>query len=98
MEAFWGMGKMAFDGRVLEVFDITIEGSKRYDIELIGGLGFDKGLTGTRVKMVMRGMSGTKLKIEDKKMGNQLLFGFSDEQQPALEELIQEIWKARGVA
>lgn len=76
-------GILRFDGRVLEFFAPTLEGSTRHHVEHLDGIGLAKGFTG--VKLKIRYASG----IEHS-------FGFEEEHQAALEQLVQAVWAAHG--
>lgn len=76
-------GILSFDGRVLELFAPTLDGSTRHHVEHLAGIGLAKGLTG--VKLRIRYASG----IEHN-------FGFDEQHRAALEELVQAVWEAHG--
>lgn len=76
-------GILSFDGRVLEFFAPTLEGSTRHHVEHLAGIGLAKGLTG--IKLRIQYASG----IEHN-------FGYPEESKPALEELVQAVWAAHS--
>ncbi len=76
-------GILTFDGRVLEFFAPTLDGSTRHHVEHLSGIGLAKGLTG--VKLRIRYASG----IEHN-------FGFEEQHRAALEELVQAVWAAHS--
>lgn len=76
-------GILCFDGRILEFFAPTLEGSTRHHVEHLSGIGLAKGLRG--VKLKIKYASG----IEHN-------FGFEEQHQAALEELVQAVWAAHS--
>lgn len=76
-------GILTFDGRILEFFAPTLEGSTRHHVEHLNGIGLAKGLTG--VKLRIQYASG----IEHN-------FGFEEQHRPALERLVQAVWDAHS--
>jgi hypothetical protein len=78
-------GIVGFDGDVLEIFVATTEGSYRYHVELLKGIGVDRGrIRGLNLKLML----GTGLEQQ---------FGITEEQQPEIERIVQAVWDRRGV-